>query len=62
MDKFIMELDAQLNQRKVFLQITAAARRYLAAKGYDQVISTVTKLYPVRITRMISMTVLTHLL
>ena len=35
-DKFIMELDAQLNQRKVFLQITAAARRYLAAKGYDQ--------------------------
>jgi len=34
-DKFIMELDAQLNEKRVFLQITPAARRYLAAKGYD---------------------------
>jgi ATP-dependent Clp protease ATP-binding subunit ClpA len=34
-DKFIMELDAQLNEKKVFIQITAAARRYLAEKGYD---------------------------
>jgi ATP-dependent Clp protease ATP-binding subunit ClpA len=34
-DKFILELDAQLNERKVFIQITAAARRYLAEKGYD---------------------------
>ena len=34
-DKFIMQLDAQLNERKVFIQITAAARRYLAEKGYD---------------------------
>ncbi|GIW41325.1 MAG: ATP-dependent Clp protease ATP-binding subunit ClpA [Candidatus Binatia bacterium] len=34
-DKFIMELDTQLNERKVFLQITPAARRYLAEKGYD---------------------------
>ncbi len=35
-DKFIAQLDAQLNQRRVFLQITAAARRYLAEKGYDR--------------------------
>ena len=34
-DKFIMELDAQLNDKRVFLQITPAARRYLATKGYD---------------------------
>ena len=34
-DKFIMELDAQLNEKKVFIQITPAARRYLAEKGYD---------------------------
>ena len=30
-----MELDAQLNEKKVFIQITPAARRYLAEKGYD---------------------------
>ncbi len=34
-DKFILELDAQLNERKVFLTITPAARSYLAEKGYD---------------------------
>ena len=34
-DKFIMELDAQLNAKRVFLQLTEAARRYLAEKGYD---------------------------
>ena len=35
-DKFIMELDLQLNERKVFLSITPAARRYMAEKGYDR--------------------------
>ena len=35
-DKFIMELDLQLNERKVFLSITPAARSYLAEKGYDR--------------------------
>lgn len=35
-DKFILELDAQLNDKKVFLQISPAARRYLAEKGYDK--------------------------
>jgi ATP-dependent Clp protease ATP-binding subunit ClpA len=35
-DKFILELDAQLNEKKVFLQITPAARHYLAEKGYDE--------------------------
>jgi len=35
-DKFVMELDLQLNRRKVFLKLTAAARRYLAEKGYDE--------------------------
>jgi ATP-dependent Clp protease ATP-binding subunit ClpA len=34
-DKFILELDAQLNERRVFLQLTAAGRSYLADKGYD---------------------------
>jgi ATP-dependent Clp protease ATP-binding subunit ClpA len=34
-DKFIMELDHQLNEKKVFLQITAKARRWLAERGYD---------------------------
>jgi ATP-dependent Clp protease ATP-binding subunit ClpA len=34
-DKFVMELDAQLNEKKVFLELTPAARKYLAAKGYD---------------------------
>jgi len=35
-DKFIMELDLQLNERKVFLSITPATRSYLAEKGYDR--------------------------
>lgn len=35
-DKFILELDVQLNEKKVFLQITPDARRYLAENGYDQ--------------------------
>jgi ATP-dependent Clp protease ATP-binding subunit ClpA len=34
-DKFVLELDAQLNEKRVFLQLTAQARRYLAEKGYD---------------------------
>jgi ATP-dependent Clp protease ATP-binding subunit ClpA len=34
-DKFIMELDHQLNDKKVFLRITAKARRWLAERGYD---------------------------
>jgi len=35
-DKFVMELDLQLNERKVYLSITPAARSYLAEKGYDR--------------------------
>jgi len=35
-DKFVMELDAQLNEKKVFIQLTPAARQYLAEKGYDK--------------------------
>ena len=35
-DKFIIELDQQLNERKVYLSITPAARKYLAEKGYDR--------------------------
>ncbi len=34
-DKFIMELDHQLNEKRVFLQITAKARRWLAERGYE---------------------------
>ncbi|HEU4340836.1 MAG TPA: ATP-dependent Clp protease ATP-binding subunit ClpA [Candidatus Binatia bacterium] len=34
-DKFIMELDQQLNEKKVFLQLTSKARRWLAERGYD---------------------------
>ena len=34
-DKFIIELDHQLNEKKVFLQLTVKARRWLAEKGYD---------------------------
>jgi ATP-dependent Clp protease ATP-binding subunit ClpA len=34
-DKFVLELDAQLNEKRVFIQLTQAARRYLATKGYD---------------------------
>ena len=35
-EKFVIELDLQLNERKVYLSITPAARRYLAEKGYDR--------------------------
>ncbi|MEO8601374.1 MAG: ATP-dependent Clp protease ATP-binding subunit ClpA [bacterium] len=35
-DKFVIELDMQLNERKVFLSLTQAARKYLAEKGYDR--------------------------
>ena len=35
-EKFIMELDLQLNERKVFLSVTRDARVYLAEKGYDK--------------------------
>jgi ATP-dependent Clp protease ATP-binding subunit ClpA len=34
-DKFIMELDQQLNERKVFLKLTVNARRWFAERGYD---------------------------
>ncbi|HEX9145060.1 MAG TPA: ATP-dependent Clp protease ATP-binding subunit ClpA [Candidatus Binatia bacterium] len=34
-DKFIMELDQQLNEKKVFLQLTVNARRWFAERGYD---------------------------
>jgi ATP-dependent Clp protease ATP-binding subunit ClpA len=34
-DKFIIELDQQLNDRKVFLQLTPKARRWFAERGYD---------------------------
>jgi ATP-dependent Clp protease ATP-binding subunit ClpA len=34
-DKFIIELDRQLNEKKVFLQLTPNARRWLAERGYD---------------------------
>ncbi len=35
-DKFVMELDEQLNAKKVFLTLLPNARRYLAEKGYDR--------------------------
>lgn len=34
-DKFLIELEAQLEAKKVSLLVTDAARRYLAEKGYD---------------------------
>ncbi len=34
-DKFLIELESQLEARKVTLIVTDAARRYLAEKGYD---------------------------
>jgi len=34
-DKFILELDAQLNEKRVFIQLTTAARRHLTEKGYN---------------------------
>jgi ATP-dependent Clp protease ATP-binding subunit ClpA len=36
-DKFITEVDLQLNEKKVFLQLTPRARRWLAEKGFDPV-------------------------
>jgi ATP-dependent Clp protease ATP-binding subunit ClpA len=35
-DKFVTELDAQLDARRVTIQLTAAARRWLADRGYDE--------------------------
>ena len=34
-DKFMSELGAQLAERKVTIELTEAAREYLAKKGYD---------------------------
>ena len=34
-DKFITQLDAQLNERKVTIQLEPAARTWLAERGYD---------------------------
>jgi len=34
-DKFVAELGAQLAERKVTVQLSEAARAYLAKKGYD---------------------------
>jgi len=36
-DKFIVELDLQLNEKKVFLHLTPKARKWLAERGYDPV-------------------------
>ena len=36
-DKFMTELDTQLAARRVTIEITPAARRWLAERGYDQV-------------------------
>jgi ATP-dependent Clp protease ATP-binding subunit ClpA len=35
-DKFVTELDAQLDARRVTIQLTPAARRWLAERGYDE--------------------------
>ena len=34
-DKFIMELEAQLSDRNVIIELSEAARKWLAEKGYD---------------------------
>ena len=36
-DKFIMELDIQLNEKKVFLHLSPKGRRWLAKRGYDPI-------------------------
>jgi len=36
-DKFILQLESQLSDRHVAISLTPAARRWLAAKGYDKV-------------------------
>ena len=35
-DKFVAELEAQLADRKVFIELSDGARRWLADKGYDK--------------------------
>jgi ATP-dependent Clp protease ATP-binding subunit ClpA len=35
-DKFVAELEVQLADRKVFIELSDAARRWLAEKGYDR--------------------------
>jgi ATP-dependent Clp protease ATP-binding subunit ClpA len=35
-DKFITELEGQLAQRRVHIELSAAARRWLAERGYDK--------------------------
>ncbi len=35
-DKFVMQLEAQLADRQVAIELTDEARKWLAAKGYDQ--------------------------
>jgi ATP-dependent Clp protease ATP-binding subunit ClpA len=35
-DKFVMELEVQLADRKVFIELSDGARRWLAEKGYDR--------------------------
>lgn len=36
-DKFVMELDIQLNEKRVFLNLSPKARKWLAERGYDPV-------------------------
>jgi ATP-dependent Clp protease ATP-binding subunit ClpA len=36
-EKFVLELEAQLRERRVAITLTPAARTYLARKGYDLV-------------------------
>jgi ATP-dependent Clp protease ATP-binding subunit ClpA len=35
-DKFVAELEVQLADRKVFIELSDSARRWLAEKGYDR--------------------------
>ena len=35
-DKFVMELEFQLEDRNVMIELTESAREWLAKKGYDQ--------------------------
>jgi ATP-dependent Clp protease ATP-binding subunit ClpA len=35
-DKFVAELEVQLADRKVFIELSDGARRWLAEKGYDR--------------------------
>jgi ATP-dependent Clp protease ATP-binding subunit ClpA len=36
-EKFLVELETQLHEKKVFLEVSDRARRWLAARGYDPV-------------------------